>query len=67
MAKPHLTIIHTSDVHLESDTFGRDEEGQAYRRRIQDAFRKVVDTVCETQADLFPIAGDLFDAIIASA
>ena len=62
MAKSRLTIIHTSDVHLESDTFGRGEEGQKYQRRIQHAFRKVVDLVHEKQADLFLIAGDLFDS-----
>jgi exonuclease SbcD len=62
MPKRPLTLIHTSDVHLESDTFGRGEEGLSYRRRIQDAFQKVVDMVCETKADLFLIAGDLFDS-----
>ena len=62
MAKSRLTIIHTSDVHLESDTFGRGEAGQAYQRRIQGAFRGVVDLVCRKQADLFLIAGDLFDS-----
>ena len=29
MAQSRLTIIHTSDVHLESDTFGRGEAGLA--------------------------------------
>ena len=62
MPKRPLTLIHTSDVHLESDTFGRGEEGLSYRRRIQDAFQKVVDMVCEKKADLFLIAGDLFDS-----
>ena len=62
MAQSRLTIVHTSDVHLESDTFGSGEAGQQYQRRIQDAFRKVVDLVCDTPADLFLIAGDLFDS-----
>lgn len=62
MAQSRLTIIHTSDVHLESDTFGRGEAGQAYQQRIQEAFRRVVDLVCDTPADLFLIAGDLFDS-----
>ncbi len=62
MPKRPLTLIHTSDVHLESDTFGRGEEGLSYRRRIQGAFHKVVDMVCEKKADLFLIAGDLFDS-----
>lgn len=62
MAKSRLTIVHTSDVHLESDTFGHGEAGRDYQRRIQDAFRRVVDLVCEKPADLFLIAGDLFDS-----
>ena len=62
MPRRRIKLIHTSDVHLESDTFGRSEEGQKYRRRIQVAFQKVVDKVIEEDADLFLIAGDLFDS-----
>lgn len=62
MSRRPLKLVHTSDVHLESDTFGKSEEGQAFRRRIQRAFQKVVDKVSEENADLFLIAGDLFDS-----
>lgn len=62
MSRRPLKLVHTSDVHLESDTFGKSEEGQAFRRRIQRAFQKVVDRVHEEEADLFLIAGDLFDS-----
>ena len=62
MSRRRIKVIHTSDVHLESDTFGRSEEGQKYRRRIQGAFQKVVDQVIAEDADLFLIAGDLFDS-----
>ena len=62
MSRRKVKILHTSDVHLESDTFGRSEEGKAYRRRIQVAFQKVVDKVFEENVDLFLIAGDLFDS-----
>ena len=62
MSRRRIKVIHTSDVHLESDTFGRSEEGKAYRSRIQQAFHKVVDRVIEEDADLFLIAGDLFDS-----
>jgi DNA repair exonuclease SbcCD nuclease subunit len=62
MSRQRIKIIHTSDVHLESDTFGKSEEGKNYRRRIQLAFHKVVDRVIEEDADLFLIAGDLFDS-----
>ncbi len=62
MPRRRIKIIHTSDVHLESDTFGKSEEGKSYRWRIQRAFQKVVDRVIEESADLFLIAGDLFDS-----
>jgi DNA repair exonuclease SbcCD nuclease subunit len=62
MPRRRLKIIHTSDVHLESDTFGKSEEGQAFRRKIQRSFQRVVDHVLEERADMFLIAGDLFDS-----
>ncbi len=62
MPQRRIKILHTSDVHLESDTFGRSEEGKAYRRRIRLAFERVVDKALEEKADLFLIAGDLFDS-----
>jgi DNA repair exonuclease SbcCD nuclease subunit len=62
MSRRRIKIIHTSDVHLESDTFGKSEEGKTYRGRIQRAFQKVVDRVLEEDAQLFLIAGDLFDS-----
>jgi DNA repair exonuclease SbcCD nuclease subunit len=49
-------------VHLESDTFGNTDEGRAYRRRIRAAFSRVVDIAAHERADLFLIAGDLFDS-----
>jgi DNA repair exonuclease SbcCD nuclease subunit len=62
MSRQRIKILHTSDVHLESDTFGKSEESKAYRRRIQAAFQKVIDKVHEENVDLFLIAGDLFDS-----
>jgi DNA repair exonuclease SbcCD nuclease subunit len=62
MSRRRIKIIHTSDVHLESDTFGKSEEGQKFRQRIQRAFQRVIDRVIEESADLFLIAGDLFDS-----
>ena len=47
-----LKIAHTSDVHLHDGADGGP---------IRDAFERVVDTVCDIRADLFLIAGDLFD------
>jgi DNA repair exonuclease SbcCD nuclease subunit len=51
MIKP-LRIAHTSDVHLENGT-----EGQ----RVREAFSRVIDAVLDVEAELFLIAGDLFD------
>lgn len=47
-----LRIAHTSDVHL------HDGEGA---QPVRDAFARVIDAVIETRAQLFLIAGDLFD------
>ena len=51
MIRP-LKIAHTSDVHLH-DGVGKE--------RPENAFTRVVDEVLESGADLFLIAGDLFD------
>ena len=50
--KNPLRIAHTSDVHLQSG-----DEGAHARA----AFTRVVDAVLSTKAELFLIAGDLFD------
>lgn len=47
-----LKIVHTSDVHLNDEDSGV---------KVRNAFAQVVDTVRDTNADLFLIAGDLFD------
>ena len=51
MIRP-LKITHTSDVHLNDEPDGI---------KVRAAFSQVVDTVLETDSDLFLIAGDLFD------
>ena len=51
MKRP-LKMVHTSDVHLSDEADGL---------KVRDCFTQVVDTVLDTQADLFLIAGDLFD------
>ena len=57
--RPPVKLIHTSDVHL--DARRRREHGPE-RTPAQRAFERVVDLVCEESADLFLIAGDLFDS-----
>lgn len=51
MIRP-LRIAHTSDVHLHDGPDGAE---------VREAFTRVVDVVRDRQADLFLIAGDLFD------
>lgn len=51
MIRP-LKIVHTSDVHLNDEHDGA---------QVREAFTQVVDTVLDTESDLFLIAGDLFD------
>lgn len=52
LVKHPLKIAHTSDVHLHDGPDGTP---------IRHAFTEVVDTVLDIRADLFLIAGDLFD------
>lgn len=51
MRRP-LRIAHTSDVHLHDGDDGA---------HVRAAFTRVIDAVIETRAELFLIAGDLFD------
>ena len=54
-----LTVVHTSDVHL--DSRDADQASDGFRSRAERAFAGVVDATREVDADLFLIAGDLFD------
>ena len=60
MIRPSIKIVHTSDVHLD----GRDRapESDGFRNVAERAFSAVVDLVVSQSADLFLIAGDLFDS-----
>jgi DNA repair protein SbcD/Mre11 len=57
-----LTLIHTSDVHLESDTFGSGPRGDVFRDNVRRAFAGVIDVANGSNADLLLIVGDLFDS-----
>ncbi len=57
-----LRLLHTSDVHLESDTFGHGEQGRKLRDSIRAAFSQVVSTANQLEADMLLIVGDLFDS-----
>lgn len=56
MIKRPLSILHTSDIHLDNDLgeAGNERGGQL-------GFMKVVDTAIAMEVDLFLLAGDLFD------
>ena len=63
-AKPRrpLRVIHTSDVHLETDTFGSGERGVQLRDKVRTSFGRVIDIANNRDADLLLIVGDLFDS-----
>ena len=60
MTRPNIKIVHTSDVHL--DGRNRAPESDGFRNVAERAFCSVVDLVVSESADLFLIAGDLFDS-----
>jgi DNA repair exonuclease SbcCD nuclease subunit len=57
-----LRLLHTSDVHLESDTFGSGTMGDAFRGRVRRAFSGVIELANRRKTDLLLIVGDLFDS-----
>jgi len=51
-AKPRrpLRIIHTSDVHLETDTFGSGERGVQLRDKVRNSFSRVIERPCRRES-----------------
>jgi len=56
-----LRVLHTADVHLDSDGYGSAVERAAYAERGRRVFRCIVDRALTDRVDLLLIAGDLFD------
>jgi len=56
-----LRVLHTADVHLESDGYGDARQQAAHRERERRMFRSIIDRALSDQVDLVLIAGDLFD------
>ena len=56
-----LSVLHTADIHLDSDAYGSASERAAHRERERGIFRRIVDCALSERVDLFLIAGDLFD------
>jgi DNA repair protein SbcD/Mre11 len=56
-----LTIVHASDVHLET-IFADVRGGSRRRAALTDAFVRIVDLALARNADVLTIGGDLFEA-----
>ena len=56
-----LRVLHTADVHLESDGYSDTSHQAAHRERERRTFERIVDRALSDQVDLLLIAGDLFD------
>ena len=56
-----LRVLHTADVHLESDGYGDARQQAAHQARVRRVLSRIVDRALSDRADLVLIAGDLFD------
>src|SRR5712692_6992273 len=56
-----LRLLHTADIHLDSDGCGNAAEQAAHRERERRIFRRIVECALTERVDLLLIAGDLFD------
>ena len=56
-----LRVLHTADVHLESDGYGDARQQALQQARGRRVFSRIVDRAVSDQVDLLLIAGDLFD------
>jgi DNA repair exonuclease SbcCD nuclease subunit len=59
--KRSLRVLHTADVHLDSDGYGDPAQQVAHRERERRVFQQIVDRALSDEVDLVLIAGDLFD------
>ena len=60
-ARRPLRVLHTADVHLDSDGYGDPAQQAAHAARGRAVFRAIVDRALTDRVDLLLIAGDLFD------
>jgi exonuclease SbcD len=56
-----LKILHTADIHLDSDSYGNADQRQAHRALYRRCFEAIVERALAEAVDLVLIAGDLFD------
>lgn len=57
-----LKLLHTADLHLDAPHHALGGRGADLRRRVREAFERVVDEALTREVALVIIAGDLFDA-----
>jgi exonuclease SbcD len=57
-----LSVLHTADVHLESDIFAAGAQAAQIRQELREAFAAVIRLANRKLVDLLLIAGDLFDS-----
>ena len=60
-SKRLLRVLHTADVHLDSDGYGDAHQQIVHRDRGRRVFRRIIDRALTDTVDLLLIAGDLFD------
>ena len=56
-----LKILHTADVHLDCDSYGKAEQRQAHRALYYRCFETIIERALAAEVDVLLIAGDLFD------
>jgi len=56
-----LKILHTADVHLDCDSYGKAEQRQAHRALYYRCFETIIARALAAEVDVLLIAGDLFD------
>ena len=56
-----LRLLHTADLHLDHDAYGKAAEQEASRERGRRMLGSIVDLALADRVDLLLIAGDLFD------
>jgi len=56
-----LRVLHTADVHLESDGYGNARQQAEHQARGRRVLSRIVDRALSDRVDLLLIAGDLFD------
>ena len=59
--KRALKILHTADVHLDCDSYGKAEQRQAHRALYYHCFQTIIERAITAEVDALLIAGDLFD------